>query len=278
MSIIYQAGQGWRELGPGVKAARSAAERAVALDPELALSWISMARVQGEYEWQWTAANESVLKALALEPNSSEVLYAAGRMSGMLGQLDKAVELYRRAHATDPLNQRAIDAFASTLEVAGHLHEAEELQRHLYALNPDYAGIHTTISWTLLRQGKAEQALAEVAKETDEFWGGLLTNLCLYSLGRYAEADAGLDAFIEKFHDFGAYQIAESFAWSNQHDEAFKWLNTAYDQHDPGMGALLKDRSLDNLYQDPRWEPLLKKIGLFDAWQKMPAKFKGLQQ
>jgi TolB-like protein/Flp pilus assembly protein TadD len=275
LSTIYQAGQGWRELDEGVKAARRAAERAVALDPELALSWISMAKVQGEYEWKWTAANESVRKALALEPNASEVLYAAGRMTSTLGQLDEAVALYRRAHATDPLNQRAIDAVASILEVAGYLQEAEEVERHLYALNPDYAGIHTTISWILLRQGKAEEALAEVEKETDEFWGGLLKHLSLYSLGRHEEADAEFAEFIEKFHDFGAYQIAESYGWRNQHDEAFKWLNIAFDQRDPGMASLLKDHTLKNLHHDPRWEKLLKKMGLLEAWNKMPAKHKG---
>ena len=278
ISTVYRAGQGWVELDAGVRKARMAAERAVALDPELALGWVSMAKVHGDYKWNWTAANEYMQKALALEPNASDVQYAAGRLAGTLGQLDEAVALYRQAHATDPLNQRAIDAVASILEVAGHLQEAEEVERHLYALNPDYAGIHTTISWILLRQGKAEEALAEVEKETDEFWGGLLKHLSLYSLGRHAEADAEFADFIEKFHDFGAYQIAESYGWRNQHDEAFKWLNIAFDQRDPGMASLLKDHTLRNLQHDPRWEVLLEKMGLLEAWKKMPAKHKGQTQ
>ncbi len=278
MATLHRAGQGWIELEGGVKEARKAAERAVALDPELALGWISMVKMDGEYGWNWTAADEHMQKALSLEPNSIDVQSAAGRLAGSLGKLDQAVALFRQASAMDPLNQRGINAFAGILESAGHLQEAEVVVRHLYALNPDYEGIHSTIAWILLRQGNAAQALAEAEKETDEFWGGLIKHLSLYLLGRHVEADAALAIFVEKFHAHGAYQIAESYSWRNQADEAFKWLNTAYDQHDPGMGSLLKDRTLTNLHGDPRWQPLLDKMGLLNAWNEMPARHKGAAQ
>ncbi len=274
MATLHRAGQGWIDLDAGVKQARKATERAVTLDPELALGWISLVAIDGNYGWNWTVADNHMQKALSLEPNSSEVQSAAGSLAGRLGQLDQAVALYRQASATDPLNQRTIAAFAGILETAGHLQEAEEVVRHLYALNPDFAGIHSTIAWILLRQGNAQQALVEAEKETDEFWGSQGRYLSLYSLGRHAEADAELATFVEKFHQYGAYQIAESYAWRNQPDEAFKWLTIAYDQRDPGMGSLLKDRSLTNLYSDPRWERLLEQMGLLNAWNEMPAKYK----
>ncbi len=274
-SVIQQAGQGWIDLDTGVTTALEAAQHAVTLDPELALGWVSLSLIQSNYQWNWTAADVSMQKALELEPNASYVLTAAGRLTGSLGQLDKSVALYRQASAMDPLNQPALDALASILEPAGQLQEAEAVERHLYALNPNYFAIHTTLSWILLSQGNAESALIEAEQEPDEFWGGLIKNLCLYSLGRIPEADAALEAFIENFHAIGAYQIAQSFAWRDQHDKAFEWLNLAYEQHDPGMGSLLKDSTLRNLHADPRWLSLVEKIGLLDAWNEMPAKFKG---
>ena len=111
-------------------------------------------------------------------------------------------------------------------------------------------------------------------KESDEFWGGLLKQLSLYTLGRHTEADALLAEFIENYQHFGAYQIAETYAWKNEPDEAFRWLETAFDQHDPGMGSLLKDASLRVLHEDPRWEILLDRIGLLEAWKEMPAKLR----
>jgi len=275
MAIIHQAGQGWINLAAGVNEAREAAQQAVTMDPNLALGWVSLGNVQGNYDWNWTSSLESMQKALKLEPNASFVLQAAAGISSSLGRLDQAISLYRQARTADPLNQRVLDAFSGTLDAADLLQEAEQVERHLYTLNPDYYVIHATIAWILLRQGNAEQALAELENETDAFWGGLIRQLCVFSLGRHAEADAALASFIEKYHQFGAYQIAESYGWRNQHEEAFKWLEVAYQQHDPGMGALLKDPTLRNLHHDPRWESLVEKIGLLDAWNEMPAKFKG---
>jgi len=275
LSTLHQAGQGWIELDTGVREARKAAEKAISLDPELALGWVSLSRIQSNYEWNWADSNESMQMALKLEPKASSVLSEAGRLAGSLGQLDKAVDHYQQASAMDPLNQRALDSLAGKLEAAGLLQEAKETAYHLYDLNPNYAGIHTTIAWILLSQGNAGQALIEAGKDSDEFWGGLLKLLSLYSLGRHAEADAALAAFIEEYHTHGAYQIAESYGWRNAPDEAFRWLNIAYDQHDPGMGSLLADSTLRNLHADPRWLPLMEKMGLLDAWNAMPAKYKG---
>lgn len=71
---------------------------------------------------------------------------------------------------------------------------------------------------------------------------------------------------------------AEIYAWRNEPDVAFKWLNQAFDQHDPGMGSLLKDSSLKSLHGDPGWELLLEKIGLLNAWKAMPASNQGTAQ
>lgn len=277
-SIIHQAGQGWIELESGVSLARSAAEHSVSLDPELALGWVSLSEIQSNYDWNWAGANESMQMALKLEPNASHVLKAAGRFAKSQGRLGAAVAFYRQASAADPLNQRALDTLSGALEAAGLLPEAEQVERHLYSLNPDYFSIHATLGWLLLRQGNAEQALIEVEKDPDDFWGGLVGQLTLYALGRQAEADAALAAFIEKYHTFGAYQIAESFGWRDEPDEAFKWLEIAYEQHDPGMASLLQDSTLRNLHGDPRWATLLEKMGLLDAWNEMPVKYKGAGQ
>jgi hypothetical protein len=49
------------------------------------------------------------------------------------------------------------------------------------------------------------------------------------------EADATLNELIAKYHEGGAYQIAEVYAIRNQSDEAFDWLDRAYAQRDGGL-------------------------------------------
>ena len=64
------------------------------------------------------------------------------------------------------------------------------------------------------------------------------------------------------------------YAWRNEADEAFKWLEAALQYRDPGLSNLLSDQTLRNLYDDPRWNPFLDKVGLLEAWHAMPAKYK----
>jgi hypothetical protein len=62
--------------------------------------------------------------------------------------------------------------------------------------------------------------------------------------------------------DHAAYQIALIYAFRGEIDLAFDWLNEAYDDRDPGLTALLISPFLVNLRDDPRWIPLLDKVGL----------------
>jgi adenylate cyclase len=272
---LTQAGQDFIELDAGVEKARDAAQRAVTLDPELAVGWVRLSNIQARYKWNWSAANESMQKALQLEPNSSEVMSGAAELAGILGQLDQSLALYRQASAIDPLNQPALDHLGSALLAAGQVAEALQVRHRLHTLNPDFFQLHFSLGWLALRRGLAEQALIEAEQEPDKFWRIFLKSMALFSLGKQSEADAKLVAMKEEYHRYGAYQIAEVYGWRSEADPAFKWLEQAYEQRDPGLGELLGDNALRNLHKDPRWPELLEKIGLLDAWNEMPARHKG---
>ncbi len=67
---------------------------------------------------------------------------------------------------------------------------------------------------------------------------------------------------IAKYHAIGAYQIAEVYAFRNQSDKAFEWLDRDYAQHDGGLIVTKVDPLLKNLHGDPRFAALLRKIHL----------------
>jgi hypothetical protein len=62
----------------------------------------------------------------------------------------------------------------------------------------------------------------------------------------------------------GAYQIAEVYAYRNDKDHAFEWLERARRQRDAGLPGLRPDTLLPNLHDDPRWTAFLRKMGLAD--------------
>jgi tetratricopeptide (TPR) repeat protein len=83
-----------------------------------------------------------------------------------------------------------------------------------------------------------------------------------YALGRKKESDAALKELIEKFHANAAWSIATVYAQRNERDEAFKWLDRAYSQHDGGLIFLKIDPLLKNLHNDPRYTAFLNKLHL----------------
>jgi len=113
----------------------------------------------------------------------------------------------------------------------------------------------------LLLQGEPEAALEMIKQDSDSWWQDYGIALALSATGREDEADQALAAFIKQ-HTDGPFQIAELYAYRNEVDEAFEWLDRAYDQRDAGMHEMTNDPFLGNLMDDARWQPLLVKMGL----------------
>jgi tetratricopeptide (TPR) repeat protein len=112
----------------------------------------------------------------------------------------------------------------------------------------------------LLETGKPDEAHAQAAKEPIEWQR--LTALALIDarLGRTNEAHTQLAAAIERLGDAAAYQYAQINAALGNHDEAFRWLETASRVKDPGLTYITFDPLLDPLREDPRFEHLLREF------------------
>jgi hypothetical protein len=65
------------DLTEGLRKSRDDAERAIALDPNLASAYLALADTQISCDWNWDAANTSVTKAAALEPGSVDPLQSS---------------------------------------------------------------------------------------------------------------------------------------------------------------------------------------------------------
>ncbi len=76
------------------------------------------------------------------------------------------------------------------------------------------------------------------------------------------ESDAALSKLITKYHGGSAYQIAQVYAFRNQSDEAFAWLDRAYAQRDSGLVGTKMDPLLKSLHKDPRYAAFLKRLNL----------------
>jgi hypothetical protein len=67
---------------------------------------------------------------------------------------------------------------------------------------------------------------------------------------------------ITKYHASNAFEIATIYAFRNQTDEAFEWLDRAYAQRDPSLMSTKVEPLLKSLHNDPRYAAFLKKLNL----------------
>jgi TolB-like protein/DNA-binding winged helix-turn-helix (wHTH) protein/Tfp pilus assembly protein PilF len=259
----WQVNTGLIPAEEGHRLARQAVERALALNPNLAAAHAQTGRIKQQVDFDWAGADASFQRALVLEPGNPENVELAAFSAALLGRLDEALQLNRRAVDLDPLNAKSWgDGLAWTEFFMGQLDEAAADSRKALALSPDVWSSHSLLSQIYIMQGRPQDALPEIELVRFDEVRAFLYPMASYALGREKESDAALSELIAKYHEGGAYQIADVYAFRNQSDKAFEWLDRAYAQRDGGLIGTKVDPLLKSLHNDPRFSAFLKKIHL----------------
>ena len=214
------------------------------------------------FDWDWPAAAATVKRMLEVAPDSSSALSRAGVIANAMGRFDEAIEFGRRACEQDPLSARSYIYLGLPLHAAGRLIEAEAAFRKALELAPERAAIRNSLALVLLDQGRAEEAMVEALAEPDPIFHAQAVAIVAHALGRPEEAGTALDELVRLGSADGAFQIAEVHGKWGAADEAFRWLDRAYDQRDPGFSQAKSSMCLVGLHGDPRWGALMRKLRL----------------
>lgn len=238
-----------------------AARRALAIDPKLADAHVAIAGLVF-FDHDTAAAERELKSALEIEPDNANALDLSIYLSIASGHLDDAERYARRLIARDPLSIDPYRGLGTALWFNGRPAEAEAVFRQVIAIRPDADSMHYRLVLVLLSEGRAAQALAEIAAEPSERWRTIGQVMVLDGVGRRAEADKILAGL--QFAGVGwSYQLAEVYAHRHDPDLAFKWLDAAARARDPGMYSYLKcDPMLADLRSDPRYQALLAQLNL----------------
>ncbi len=244
------------------RAAREAVERALALNPNLALAHAQMARLRRQVDFDWTGSDVSIKRANALEPGNPEIVRFAAVNAAILGRFDDALPLARQAVDLDPLNASSWQQLGEIDYFEGKLDKAEADCKKAYELRPDHYRSSTFLTYIYAMQGRPQDALAEIERVDSEHIRTYLYAITYHALGREKDSDEALREFIAKYEPTDAYLIALIYASRNQSDEAFSWLNRAYATRNDGLIFTKVEPLLKSLHNDPRFSALLKKLNL----------------
>jgi len=256
-----QANNSMRPLKEGYALARDALTHALKIDPDYAPAYAELSRIALDYDIDPAAAARYLERAIAIDPTSEVLSYSSG-LAQSLGRLDVALKLGDYAMQRDPLNPASHNLQGVGLRFVGRNDEAIAQLRKVLELSPGDISAHYRLCEAYLAKGEAKAALAEVQQEPHEAWR--LTGLAMsyHSLGRVKESDAALAELIKKFAKSWPYNIAYVYAWRGNSDLAFKYIEIARVEQDPGLSDVAFEPFFASVHKDPRWLPMLRKLGM----------------
>jgi TolB-like protein/class 3 adenylate cyclase/Tfp pilus assembly protein PilF len=261
-AISRQSWQNYIDQSTGYEKARQTALKAIALNPNYALAYSELADIKQYYDFDWRGAEKNYQTALRLEPSNADVLNSFADVRHAQGHYGEAEQYHKKALEFNPLKPLIYMGLASDLSYQGKFAEAIPYFRKVLELDPKYQRAHLYIGRNYIMMGKPELALEEIQKENMEVFKNFGLAIIYFALSRKKEADEKLKEFIENYQDHWRYLIAQLYAFRNEKDKAFSWLDSAYDHRDSWLWWVKNDPWLKNIHDDPRYKAILKKMNL----------------
>ena len=254
-----------KEAGPK---ARDLATKAIALDETNAEAHVVLAIENQWYEWDWAAAEREFKRAIELDPNNGDAHGYYSWFLPSMGRNDQAVEEARRLLQMDPLATGGNGNLGSVFVFAHQWDKAIEQLRYAIDLDPNYWFDFCFLGRAYEQKGKLPEAIDTFKRGlalegNTELWSGLGHAYAVE--GNKADAQKTLDHLkgLSTQRYVAPYNVAVIYAGLGEKDEAFNWLNRAYDDRSYTLAVYLNtDSRLDNLRSDPRFDELRRRIAL----------------
>ncbi|MDQ3743734.1 MAG: protein kinase [Acidobacteriota bacterium] len=247
--------------------ARAAAERALAIDPQLSEAHTSLAFVRMAYDWKWDEAGQEFQRAIELNPNYATAHQWYASYLVQVGRFGEALSEIRHAQELDPLAS-IINANAGLyLYYAKQYDQATAQLKKTLEVDDHFGVAHLYLGYVYLQQsGHQQDAIAEFQRALDNMGDDAETQAALghaYAVaGQRAEAQKVLASLREHAARGYAspYFVAIVYTGLGDRERAFDSLEQAYRDRHPGMILLKYDPRFDPLRRDPRFTKLIQRI------------------
>lgn len=249
-----------------------AARKALELDPTLAHPHAVLGVNETQYEWDFAGGEAEFKKALELDPNDASAhQWHAESLDRIGGRQQEALAEINRARQLDPQSPVIARELGGILLTAGQYDQSMAVCQKLAADEPAFAIAHDCLAKAYWAQRMYPQVIEEFknysqlsgipaeagfADALDQGfrsagWKGALTKAISFR-----------EAQRIKTGYFSAEEIAQLYADLGDKDQAFRWLNIAYQEHDWLLTGLKTFIPLAPLRSDPRFAELVRKVGL----------------
>ncbi|MFZ0284542.1 MAG: protein kinase [Terriglobales bacterium] len=262
---------GWNSYLPPKEAfpqGKAAAMAALKLDPDLAEAHTPLAAVLWLYDWQWEEAQAEFKRSLELCPAYATANHWYAEYVLTMGRHGEAMARMKKTQDLDPLWLIINAAVGWAFYNARRYDEAAEQLRRTIDLDPNYPMTYWILGILLRRTGSYELAIAEGEKGVKLSGGSPLMRAALAhtlaTAGRTSEALHILDDLTKLAQQkyVAPYFFAGIHIGLGENDRAIECLEKSYEEHSHWLIYLHIDPSMDGLRENPRFQALLRRIGL----------------
>jgi TolB-like protein/Flp pilus assembly protein TadD/predicted Ser/Thr protein kinase len=252
---------------------KEAALLAIAKDDRLPEGHGALALAKLHYDWDFAGAEQEFKRALELNPNNADIRHEYAHYLMAMGRMAESAAETKRAVDLDPVDDDLTDCLCWHSFAARQYDNSIQMARNLLVRVPDDTWEMAVLGWDYEQKGMHEQAIAEFKKAvelTDKnspiFSPFYLAGLAhAYALaGRRSDAEQVLQGLLERARQsyVSPFDIALIYTALGQKDTAFAWMTKAVAERSTWLVYSKWEPRLDPLRSDPRFEDLLRRIGL----------------
>ena len=246
--------------------ARTAAIRALQIDDSLAEAHTSLALITENYDWDWQTAEKEYRWAIQLDSNYATAHHWYAECLSFQGRFDEAFRESERARQLDPLSLIIAADSGAILYFSRQYDRAIEQFRVVLEMEPNFPRAHVLV-FAYTQKGLFAEALDDLERwrrvdDTPSIWAA---QAYVYSRsGQQEQARRALKKFEElnRRQQMDPAAIAWAYAVMGNKDQAFALLEEAYSQHSNALTTLKVEPAYDPLRSDPRFQDLLRRVGL----------------
>jgi len=255
--------------GEAMPKAKEAALQALAIDNTLGEAHDSLAYETFFYEWNWSAAEREFKRAIELTPNNADAHHGYSHYLMAQHRIDESLAESKRALELSPID------LVINIHLGWHYLYARQYDQALEQLNKvvemdsNFPQTYTWLGLVLEQQGKYPEAIAVFQRAMTLFPGGS-TQAQAELAHTYAVSGKRIEALkiiadlqqVANRKYVPPYQVGAIYAGLGDKDQAFIWLEKAYQERSDWLVNLTADQRFDPLRADSRFADLRRRIGL----------------
>jgi eukaryotic-like serine/threonine-protein kinase len=248
--------------------AKAAAAKALEIDGTLAEAQTTVAHIKAFYDWDWEGAETEFQRAIELNPSYPFAHHWYALYLAAMERLDEAVAAERRAQELDPLSLIINKNVGTILYYARRFDQSIDQYKKTLELDKDFVRTHFYLGMTYLQKAMYDEAIAEYRKAVTLSDGNTVIIALLGQahavVGNADEAMSKLEELKERAQReyVPAFNFALIHIGLGKRDQAFEWLEKAYEERSSWLVSLKVEPLFDSIRSDPRFADLVRRVGL----------------